>query len=221
MLVPFVLLLIWTPWSGATDLYISSLFYKEGHFQENGFLAFLYNYGIVPAWIAVLGSLWIFLLSFWAAPLKQYRSAALYLVLTLAIGSGVIIHAGLKDHWGRPRPKQVVEFGGQQAFRPYYESNFFSQPEPSKSFPCGHCSMGFYFFSFVFLGAYLNNRKLFYSGLFLTVVLGTLLSITRLMQGGHFFSDVVISGLIMFWVCGCLIGIKIRISRHNSSLYII
>ena len=68
----------------------------------------------------------------------------------MVVGAGFIVHTALKDHWGRPRPKQIIAFGGEQTFRPFYSPNFFHQPEPSKSFPCGHCTMGFYFFAVAF-----------------------------------------------------------------------
>jgi len=40
------------------------------------------------------------------------------LVLSLALGPGLLVNVALKDHWHRPRPVQVTEFGGPQPFRP-------------------------------------------------------------------------------------------------------
>src|SRR5207244_1669813 len=37
--------------------------------------------------------------------------AALVLVLTLALGPGLVVNVGFKDHWGRVRPAQVTLFG--------------------------------------------------------------------------------------------------------------
>ena len=53
----------------------------------------------------------------------------------MIVGAWLIIDFALKDHWGRPRPRQVKEFGGMQEFRPYYgKPNFFHQPEPQNLF---------------------------------------------------------------------------------------
>ena len=119
-------------------------------------------------------------------------------LLTIIFGAGLIIDKSFKDHWGRPRPKQTIEFGGTQPFRPFYKPHFFN-PEPSKSFPSGHSSMGFYFFSLVFVGRRLGKRWLFQSATMLAIVLGALLCYTRMAQGGHYFSDVLMSAAIMWW----------------------
>jgi membrane-associated PAP2 superfamily phosphatase len=172
-------------------------------------LRFVYSFGIYPAWLVVIPAMVIITLSYFIKPLKAWRNNALYLVITLAIGAGFIVNIALKNNWGRPRPQQVIEFGGVQEFRPFYEPNFFHSPEPSHSFPCGHCTMGFYFFAFVFLGMRLHKKWLIYSGWVLAIGLGTLLSITRMAQGGHFFSDVLFSALIMWLtalVCDWLIN---------------
>ena len=40
------------------------------------------------------------------------------LALSLALGPGLLVNVALKDHWHRPRPVQVRQFGGGEAFRP-------------------------------------------------------------------------------------------------------
>jgi lipid A 4'-phosphatase len=112
----------------------------------------------------------------------------------------LIIHGVLKDHWGRPRPRQVIEFGGLQSFRSYYEPNIGHQPEPSKSFACGHASLGYYFFALALLGIIYRLRWLFWLGMGLAWGLGILLSLARIAQGGHFLSDTLASALIMWLV---------------------
>lgn len=192
LIIPLILLLIYTPWSSELDLWTSQQFYTDGHFRSSPFLDFIFIYGLWPAWIIVgLATVGLFK--------QNWRRSCLYLLMTLALGSGVIIHGAFKEHWGRPRPKQTIEFGGTQAYRPYYSPNFLQQPEPSKSFSCGHCSLGFYFFALAFLGLHYRNRKIFWLGCLLTIVFGGLLSYARIAQGGHFLSDVIISALIMWW----------------------
>lgn len=199
ILYPVFTLLVFTPWSGQLDQRVTQFFFTDGHFISSALLDFIYQYGLYPAWIVVLGSLFIFILTFFNCYFKKWRQIALYFILILTIGSGLIIHVLLKDHWGRPRPKQVIEYGGQQPFRPYYLPKFTRQIEPSKSFPCGHCSMGFYFFGLALVGKLYKSRLIYYFGLTLAWGLGGMLSFVRIAQGGHFFSDVVVSGLIMWW----------------------
>ena len=196
---PLIALLAITPWTPAIDLDLSRAFYVDGHFESNAFFDFIYQYGFWPANVTAVFALGILIASLFVKSFAQWRAPALVLVLTLAIGAGLITHEILKDHWGRPRPKQVTEFGGDQAFRPYYKPNIFHQPEPSKSFPCGHCTTGFYFFALAFIGRRRNSKALYYTGMGLAFGLGIALSITRIAQGGHFFSDTVVGALVMWW----------------------
>jgi len=200
---PLIALLVITPFTAALDFSLSQWFYDRSHFEANAFFKFFYNYGFYPANLTAVTALVILIASYFKKSLVKWRSAALVLVLTLAIGSGFITHVVLKDTWGRPRPKQVVEFGGKQEFRPYYKPNFFHQPEPSKSFPSGHSSTGFYFFALALVGRREGNRTLYWTGIVLSLGLGITLSLTRIAQGGHFFSDTLLSAYVML-LTACL-----------------
>lgn len=180
------------------DLTVTRHFYQNGHFTGTPTFNFLYIWGPLFADVVVASALIGWIASYLSQRARKWRPHALYLVLVLGIGSGLIIHGVFKDHWGRPRPKQVLEFGGKQPFRAIYQPNFFSQPEPSKGFPCGHCSTGFYFFAFYFLGQRLKKQWLSFLGMALALLLGGLLSYMRIAQGGHFLSDTLISGIIMW-----------------------
>lgn len=196
-LLPILAVLLITPWSADIDLSISHYFYDHSQFQSSAFMNFVYKYGIIPAWITVAIA---FVLLFF----RQWRLAGVYLLLTLAIGSGVIVHALLKENWGRPRPKQITEFGGEQEFRSYYQPHFNVNAPPSKSFSSGHVSVGFYFFALIILGTHYRMRSLRYLGIFLTLLLGGVLSYVRIAQGGHFFTDIIFSALIM-WLTSLLL----------------
>lgn len=202
-LLPIFFIAILTPFTPYLDLSFSRYFYNLGesnvtHFVSNPIFDFFYSYALLPGQIVAVLAIIALLCSYVVPRCQSWKKPALVLVLTLAIGAGFICHFILKDHWGRPRPKQVIEFGGKQSFRPYYKPNFFNQPEPSKSFPCGHCTMGFYFFAIALLAARYRRRLLFYSGLIIAIALGIGLGITRMAQGGHFFSDIIFSALVMW-----------------------
>ncbi len=47
--------------------------------------------------------------------------AILFLTLSLALGPGLLVHGILKEISHRPRPYDVAEFGGKEAFRPFYK----------------------------------------------------------------------------------------------------
>lgn len=203
-LLPILALALITPFTPYLDLTITNFFYAPTHsFESNAFYTFLFNYGLLPAQLLFIVSAIVLFLASFFKKWKKWHAPTLVLVLSLLIGGGLIVHELLKEHWGRPRPKQVIEFGGQQPFRPYYEPNFFNQPEPSKSFSCGHCTMGFYFFALALVARRLNYKKTFWAALALAFGLGISLSLARIAQGGHFFSDVLVSAIIM-WITAYL-----------------
>lgn len=117
-----------------------------------------------------------------------------YLILCLAIGPGLVVNAIFKDNWGRARPHQVENFGGTKEFTPPFVMT--DQCERNCSFTSGDPSVGFFFFSFAF--AFPNRRKQFAS---LAAILGTVYGSTRIVQGAHFFSDVIFSGIFVFGIC--------------------
>lgn len=200
-LTPLIFIAIIAPFTPYLDLALERYFYKGGvdhSFSNNLFYQFFYDYMVIPAEIIGLLAGFFYILSFVSPYWKRWRTEFLYLLLVMVLGAGLIVHTALKDNWGRPRPRQVIEFGGNQPFRPFYKPNFFHQPEPSKSFTCGHCTMGFYFFAFTILGLRYNYKMLFYGSLFLALTLGFLLGLARMAQGAHFFSDVLLSALVMW-----------------------
>jgi lipid A 4'-phosphatase len=220
-ILPIFITAILTPFTPYLDLHIAQYFYNWGklnntHFVSHPLFDFFYSYAILPGQITVVLSLIALFCSYVIPFCSSWKKPSLVLLLTLVIGAGFICHFILKDHWGRPRPKQVIEFGGNQSFRPYYKPNFFKQSEPSKSFPSGHCTMGFYFFAVAILAARQGWRLLFYLGLILAIVLGTALGITRIAQGGHFFSDVIFSAVLM-WLTA--LSIERMVYRRLNRLY--
>jgi lipid A 4'-phosphatase len=202
-LLPLLVLVAIAPITPWIDLKTAHFFYQihpwgEGHFIENSLTAFFYKYGELFGFF--VGSLACLTLLFtWMFPtLKTYRRAALSLVLILILGAGVMTNVLLKEYWGRPRPKQLEEFGGKMTFRPFYLPHWNPQ-EPQKSFPSGHATMGFYYFSVCFIGQRLQNKALFRIGIFMTSFLGIALSLTRIAQGGHFVSDTLVAAAVMWW----------------------
>jgi lipid A 4'-phosphatase len=197
-LMPGLLLLAITPFTPYLDLKISHYFFQDGHFNKDPYVTFFYKYGNFPAHLLGFISLFLMIGSFIKKRWKWLQGPALLLILTLTLGSGVIVNLVLKDHWGRPRPVQSTEFGGPLPFRPFYSPQFHS-PLPARSFPCGHCSTGFFFFALVLLGQRYKCKTLFYFGIAMSLFLGLSLSYSRIAKGGHYFSDILFSALIMWW----------------------
>lgn len=199
-LIPLILIALIAPFTPELDLAFARYFYNplDNSFSTHPFFTFIYNWGVVPGQIFGLAALFVFLFSFVSESFVKWRKLALQIGLTLAIGAGILTHFVLKDHWQRPRPKQVELFGGTEPFRPFYQPNFFAEGQ-FKSFPSGHSTMGFCFFSLAIYARREGRKGLLIGSLFLAMGLGICLSITRIAQGGHFFSDTFVSACLM-WI---------------------
>ncbi len=123
--------------------------------------------------------------------LKLTQKKWLYLALCLLVGPLVVTNLGLKDHWGRARPRDVIEFGGDKAFSPPLTPSL--QCAYNCSFVSGEASSVYIVF---FAAALLFSAN----GLFLMmlgIALGSFAGLVRMVEGGHFLSDVVFAGVLM------------------------
>ncbi len=117
-------LIVFAVWPGL-DLAVSHFFY-DGGFIGRDALARLGRdvFRVTPFVVLALYA------ALWLAKRKGARlrwapsgNAVIFLIATIAIGPGLIVNLGLKDHWHRPRPIQTQEFKGPNPFRPWYEDD--------------------------------------------------------------------------------------------------
>jgi membrane-associated phospholipid phosphatase len=116
--------------------------------------------------------------------------AIVFLVASIAIGSGLIVNLGMKDHLHRPRPVQTQDFGGPDEFRPWYR--FDGACKKNCGFPSGEASSGFWMVA----PAMLLPPPAQAPALAGALVFGAAASALRLAFGGHYLSDVLMGGLI-------------------------
>ncbi len=193
----FSLFIAITPWM---DWAISQWFYSRGQFVTHPAIDALYFYGAWPALFIGIVATIMALIAYLFPRRRHWLFPSLYLSLTLAIGPGLIIHGILKESWGRPRPREIREWGGNETFRPVFLPQWREKEKPARSFASGHASTGFYFFTFVFLGRRYRNSFLERAGWILALSLGILISFARIAVGAHFFTDTLAAGLIMWYL---------------------
>lgn len=127
----------------------------------------------------------------WIAPQSQQSCARqlAYLLLLLALAPGLIVNALFKEHWGRPRPAQVVELGGEREFRP----PFLPSDQGGGSFSSGHAAAAAYLVVVAWVNA--TRRRRFWTAIAAGYTL--LVGFARIAAGGHFLSDVLTSYAIV------------------------
>jgi membrane-associated phospholipid phosphatase len=127
-----------------------------------------------------------------------------FLALSLALGPGLLVNGLFKEHWSRPRPGEVVEFGGTLPFMPWWD-------------PRGGCAQNCSFVSGETSQAtWAVAPALLMSGGLRVVALGTVGVFTavigglRLAFGGHFASDVLFATLLTLAVIWAMYGLAFR-----------
>ena len=127
-------------------------------------------------------------------PMLMSPRSIVFLLGTLALAPGVLANGVLKEHWGRPRPIEVRDFTGSEAFVPWWD-------------PRGSCDQNCSFISGESAGAFWTLapaalapppvRAAAYAA---ALVFGAAVGAMRIAVGGHFFTDVAFSGLFTFLI---------------------
>lgn len=204
-LLPLIAVIIYAPFSGALDLAISKHFFLNDLFQEVSISKIFYKFGEIPGLLLGAGSILVYLSSYLDDRFVKWRKAAAVVAIVFLVGPGLLINGVFKEFWGRSRPRMIEQYGGPNTFTPFYQPNFSADGYGNKSFPSGHVSMGFFFFALALAAEREGWKKTFYTSLVVAFVLGSLLALVRISQGGHFFSDCVMAAVIMWWLslAGC------------------
>jgi len=143
---------------------------------------------------------------------RRWRRWAIFLLLSVVVGPGLLINAVFKDHWDRPRPREVVEFGGPLQYVP--------APLPGReggaSFPCGHCSVGFLYGAGWWIW---RRRRPAWARISIAVglIAGVGLGLGRMAAGAHFLSDVLWAGLLAYGVCHILYYHVLHLQHEESA----
>lgn len=181
-------------WTTDIDVVMARHFYTPGvGWADSGHQPwnFLGRYGVIPAWVLAVSALAVFIVSFWWGRIRAHRRAALFFVLVMVVGPGILTNSVFKKNWGRPRPRDLVEFNGNREYVKPWVKN---APDHGHSFASGHAAAAFYLLTPYFL---VRRRSRAWALFFLVLGLtyGSLMGWARMRQGAHFLSDV-------FWGLG-------------------
>lgn len=177
------------------DLIVSSLFYtpEEGFFWSKHPVAkFIYQLPKPVVLLAVLSLVILLIDLAMRKRLFSFRPLILfYFAAVMTLGPGLIVHNLFKDNWGRARPSQVSDFNGTKTFTPAWVIS--DQCARNCSFVSGHSAGAFGTIALALLAK--RRRRL---ALVSAIAFGSLVGLGRIVQGGHFFSDVFFSFVFVF-----------------------
>ena len=180
------------------DITVSGIFYQgDGSFYANSFdwnVYFLRKI-ILPLIVLSIFLIPIIGIVYCLVTNKKLFTITLnnftYLLTTSILSAGIIVNAILKNLWGRVRPNDTIIFGGDQPFTiPWLKV---SHCDHNCSFVSGDVSIYTLLLAVTLIISKPSLNKYAYLLIFL-------ISLTRIMEGGHFFSDVIISFMITHFI---------------------
>ena len=198
------------------DLWMSGQFYRPGggfYLKDSWWAVAIYDSIPVIAITVGVGSLLALIYNL--ARKRQAGSLSnrflLFVLAALAVGPGLVVNAGFKDNWGRARPRDVTEFAGDRQFTPALQPT--DQCDRNCSFVAGHPSVVYWLAALGFAVAAGRRRNRIFVA---AAALGLLAGFGRIVQGGHFLSDVIFSGLAVFAVIWVLATYVFRLDEKRA-----
>jgi lipid A 4'-phosphatase len=176
------------------DLAVASLFYDEMGFSPgrkglNGVFYWLGDTGaeivFVALTLAMLGAI------LRLGRLGAWRMRLVFLWLALFIGPGLVVNLVLKEHVDRPRPSQLVEFGGDQQFVAAFDWR--DTDQRGHAFVSGHAAFAFFLMAIGWIDARRRRRWMFAA-----LGFGAVMGLARMDPGQHFLSDVVFAFYVVY-----------------------
>jgi lipid A 4'-phosphatase len=112
----------------------------------------------------------------------------------MLLGPGLLVNVVLKDHWGRPRPIDIVQYGGDQHFVAWWDPR--GDCPANCSFVSGDVSTAAWTLAPAAL-APPQWRLVAYGAAF---AFTAAMAAMRMVAGGHFFTDTVFAGVFTFLI---------------------
>lgn len=194
----------------AIDRWVDELFdfsflsFSVTNYRMDDFRAALSTPSYLLAAACILSLIWRVLKGRYLFGLN--RPAIVYLASNALLGIALITNLVFKEVWGRARPLHLAELSHwEKDFSPAWVIS--DQCDSNCSFISGEASMGFLFLAVAFLLPPGSRRGI---GMAAALSYGSLLSAVRILQGGHFLSDVYFSFLLMLGLAWLLHGPLVR-----------
>ena len=194
-IIIFTMCVVFLAIGSSFDIFLSSLFYNQQDFilqsfdiisvfSRKIFMQFLLFYILV---IPILG--------FYIPVKKIYfgfvfkKKDILFLWISNMFNLLIFVNLLLKNFWGRSRPNDILELGGDKNFSPWFQAS--NSCFTNCSFVSGDASVGFSLIGLYFIT---KNEIFFWFALISGFFLGTI----RILEGGHFLSDILVAGFFVF-----------------------
>ncbi len=186
---------LFTSVSPELDLFVAGVFYygdSQFFLQSYNLLSQVFRDVLLPLILVYILILPIFVyftnMGFLFFGYKFSIKQIFLIWITQLLSVVIFVNIILKSLWGRARPGDIIQYGGDSLFTPWYLIS--NECDKNCSFISGDASVGFSLIIF-----YLITKNIFY--IYFSIILGIALGIIRILAGGHFLSDIVFAGFFI------------------------
>lgn len=187
----------------AFDLSVSKLFFSDGwpwHRNEVFTTIFYRLPKLVPAIVATVLLVRLAVVLAQGRRILEEEASRRALYVVIAMGACAAAVWWLKSTTGVACPWSVEPFGGAL---PMTDPAFGLTDVPGRCWPSGHAGTGFVFIAFYFALKDVRPRAAAGALLF-AVAFGLLCGAVRVMEGAHFVSHVLVTGIVDWLICAAL-----------------
>lgn len=131
--------------------------------------------------------------------LRPHQS--IYVLLVYVLGPGLLVNGFLKEYFGRPRPREITEFGGPEEFTSVWVAT--GGCSGNCSFVSGEAAAAAALLCLIPLLPRFDRLTI---GLGIVAV-AAIVSFNRVLVGAHFLSDVVLSWIIVLMIIVLMKGL--------------
>jgi membrane-associated PAP2 superfamily phosphatase len=195
------------------DLAIASLFYDPATRQfsgQNAPVSMVRDHGVIAV-ATCIGCIVLAATKYlpWRLPSIPGRTAT-YLTISLLLGPGLLVNGILKEHWDRPRPVHVTQFGGADAYVNWWNPT--GTCERNCSFVSGEAATA----AWMFGPAMLVPMPWRTAALAAAAIFTAAMSALRMSVGAHFFTDALFGALSTMLILLAMRALVDRLARPSS-----
>ncbi len=185
------------------DLWFSGLFYTPGIGFPMARLGAFIGLRELHSWLTIatvigLIAAWLIKVALPLRPSLVRPRDIVFILSTLIIGPGIIANLIFKNHWGRPRPFTVTDFGGDLPFVAAWRITDYCAT--NCSFVSGEGSSAIWLLTL----AVLVPERWRPTAVRVLLALAVVFALNRIAFGGHFLSDVLLGWFMTLLVMAVL-----------------
>ncbi|MCM8532363.1 MAG: phosphatase PAP2 family protein [Lentisphaeraceae bacterium] len=176
------------------DLLISNYAFSQTSFES---CTVLTTFALVGKYLSVVFAVYLLFVVLSKKASKFFnKKEAIFCILVLAVGPGFLNNFVLKPFFQRPRPVAIQQYN-KASEKTFVKALSRGADSADKSFPSGHAGAAFFLLAPWFIRRV--RERFAWKAFTLAFLWGGAVSVVRILEGRHFFSDCLASLFVVYF----------------------